>query len=134
MTKKIGSSLASWKSAALLALVAMVAAVAFSGVLTNTNTASAAVFDKTTTDATAIADDGSVTAGATVYIRTTVEAGQTVSYEILSSSTATGSFTSLSATAGANHCCASRVPLAAMSLKQTPMAMLRMSTPPSRLP
>ena len=36
LTKKIGSSLASWKSAALLALVAMVAAVAFSGVLTNT--------------------------------------------------------------------------------------------------
>ena len=39
--KEIRGSLASWKSAALLALVAMVAAVAFSGVLTNTQTADA---------------------------------------------------------------------------------------------
>ena len=55
------------------------------------------MFDDTETTATAVS--GSVTAGATVYIRTTVEAGQTVSYEILSSSTATGSFVSRSATA-----------------------------------
>ncbi len=39
------SGIASWKSAALLAIVAMVAAVAFSGVLTNTQTAEAAPRD-----------------------------------------------------------------------------------------
>jgi hypothetical protein len=39
------SAIAGWKSAALLALVAMVAAVAFSGVLTNSQTAEAAAVD-----------------------------------------------------------------------------------------
>ncbi len=41
MKKNFISAIAGWKSAALLALVAMVAAVAFSGVLTNTQTADA---------------------------------------------------------------------------------------------
>ena len=42
MKNNLISAIAGWKSAALLALVAMVAAVAFSGVLTNTQTAEAA--------------------------------------------------------------------------------------------
>ncbi len=41
MKKNLISAIAGWKSAALLALVAMVAAVAFSGVLTSTETAEA---------------------------------------------------------------------------------------------
>ena len=41
MKSNLISAIAGWKSAALLALVAMVAAVAFSGVLTNTQTADA---------------------------------------------------------------------------------------------
>lgn len=41
MKSNLISAIAGWKSAALLALVAMVAAVAFSGVLTNTQTAEA---------------------------------------------------------------------------------------------
>ena len=41
MKNNLISAIAGWKSAALLALVAMVAAVAFSGVLTNTQTADA---------------------------------------------------------------------------------------------
>ena len=41
MKKNLISAIAGWKSAALLALVAMVAAVAFSGVLTSTETADA---------------------------------------------------------------------------------------------
>ena len=43
MKNNLISAIAGWKSAALLALVAMVAAVAFSGVLTNTQTADAQV-------------------------------------------------------------------------------------------
>ncbi|MYJ09512.1 MAG: hypothetical protein F4086_04275 [Gemmatimonadetes bacterium] len=42
MKNNLISGIASWKSAALLAIVAVVAAVAFSGVLTNTHTAEAA--------------------------------------------------------------------------------------------
>ncbi|MXX19645.1 MAG: hypothetical protein F4X03_06175 [Dehalococcoidia bacterium] len=42
MKKNLISAIAGWKSAALLALVAMVAAVAFSGILTSTNSADAA--------------------------------------------------------------------------------------------
>ena len=42
MKNNLISGIASWKSAALLAIVAVVAAVAFSGVLTNTQTAEAA--------------------------------------------------------------------------------------------
>ena len=42
MKNNLISAIAGWKSAAFLALIAMVAAVAFSGVLTSTQTADAA--------------------------------------------------------------------------------------------
>ena len=45
MQKNLISAIAGWKSAALLALVAMVATVAFSGVLTSTNSADASAGD-----------------------------------------------------------------------------------------
>ena len=49
MKKNFISAIAGWKSAALLALVAMVAAVAFSGVLTNTESADAQAATDTNT-------------------------------------------------------------------------------------
>ena len=65
MKKNFISAIAGWKSAALLALVAMVAAVAFSGVLTNTETADAQVsVQPVGTDA----DGVSVPAGTTVIV------------------------------------------------------------------
>ena len=51
MKNNLISAIAGWKSAALLALVAMVAAVAFSGVLTNSQSAEAATIEFEATDA-----------------------------------------------------------------------------------
>ncbi len=74
------SAIAGWKSAALLALVAMVAAVAFSGVLSTTQTAEAAKLPDVAAGAkTTIANSG-------------VDAGGGVQFAILSSSTASASF------------------------------------------
>ena len=58
MKNNLISAIAGWKSAALLALVAMVAAVAFSGVLSTTHTAQAATINLPAADATATAAPG----------------------------------------------------------------------------
>ena len=59
MKNNLISAIAGWKSAALLALVAMVAAVAFSGIL-STNTADAAGPGDTTVVSTAATGDANV--------------------------------------------------------------------------
>lgn len=63
MQKNLISAIAGWKSAALLALVAMVAAVAFSGVLSTTQTADAATVQLPAAD-----PSGSAAPGDTVQI------------------------------------------------------------------
>ena len=90
MKNNLISAIAGWKSAALLALVAMVAAVAFSGVLTSTQTADAAE----NTDGTDIAAEG--VAGGTKVYTNSVNASL-VTYTIADSSSASGKFTHSSA-------------------------------------
>ena len=80
MKNNLISAIAGWKSAALLALVAMVAAVAFSGVLTNTQTA----------DAQASSD--TAVPGQTLTLTWSNSGANDVYYRISTDSSATGSF------------------------------------------
>ena len=74
MKNNLISAIAGWKSAALLALVAMVAAVAFSGVLTNTQTADAQTGTENNTS-----DDFDASPGQTkvVYFEVNTQIGAT---------------------------------------------------------
>ncbi|MCY3504868.1 MAG: hypothetical protein OXH41_01730 [Chloroflexi bacterium] len=85
MKKNFISAIAGWKSAALLALVAMVAAVAFSGVLTSTNTAEAANVDLTSSAT-------SVTAAPGDTVDIIIDGADFISVSVDSSSTASGGF------------------------------------------
>ena len=96
MKSNLISAIAGWKSAALLALVAMVAAVAFSGVLSTSQTADAAV--QTRTGTTFAALTGNATNGQTVYIQN--DATEYVTFEITTVGAAEASFTHSSATNG----------------------------------
>ena len=92
MKNNLISAIAGWKSAALLVLVAMVAAVAFSGVLTNGQTADAAV----TGDGENTALPGTGVAGGT-KVYTNEVTGELVTFTIADSSSASGQFTHSSA-------------------------------------
>ncbi len=83
------SAIAGWKSAALLALVAMVAAVAFSGVLTNTQTAEARI--STTAKGTETETTVSGNNGQIFYI-TNGEGTQYVQFVIATTGGASASF------------------------------------------
>ena len=95
MKSNLISGIASWKSAALLAVVAMVAAVAFSGVLSTTQTASAEV-QMRNADGTFAALTGNANNGDTVYVQHDTTDGY-VQFEI-STIGASASFTHSSAT------------------------------------
>ena len=89
MQKNLISAIAGWKSAALLALVAMVAAVAFSGVLSTTQTAKAAIVDTPTgtgSDTTVNGNNGQI-----FYILNT-EDTQYVQFEIATTGAASATF------------------------------------------
>ena len=96
MKNNLISAIAGWKSAALLALIAMVATVVFSGVLSTTQTAEAAVHmrnaDGTYSDRTG---GGAVNNGDVVYIQNS--ATGFVLYEITAIGGADASFTHTSA-------------------------------------
>ena len=92
MKNNLISAIAGWKSAALLVLVAMVAVVAFSGVLTNGQSADAALTGDGENDA--LPSTG-VAGGTKVY--TNVVAGELVTFTIADSSSASGQFTHSSA-------------------------------------
>ncbi|MXY88030.1 MAG: hypothetical protein F4Y92_04145 [Dehalococcoidia bacterium] len=96
MKNNLISGIASWKSAALLAIVAMVATVAFSGVLSTPQTAEAAVQMRNTDGTFAPLTGGTTTNGTTVYIQHDSTGGY-VQFEITSLG-ASGSFTHSSAT------------------------------------
>ncbi|MCY3646993.1 MAG: hypothetical protein OXH07_08470 [Chloroflexi bacterium] len=83
MKKNFISAIAGWKSAALLALVAMVAAVAFSGVLTSTQTADAQTDDSS---------DKSTAPGGTVQLLFTSASDTNDRFVIASTSTGTATF------------------------------------------
>ena len=84
MKSNLISGIASWKSAALLAIVALVAAVAFSGVLT-TNTAEAATVSLADADSSATAAPGDT-------VNIVVDDATFLQVSIASSSTASGGF------------------------------------------
>ena len=95
MKNNLISAIAGWKSAALLALVAMVAAVAFSGVLSTTQTAEAAIQMRDSDGTYSARANGNVNNGDVVYIQN----GATgfVLYEITAIGNAEASFTHTSA-------------------------------------
>ena len=74
LQKNLISAIAGWKSAALLALVAMVAAVAFSGVLTSTESADAQT--GVTNSSNTVLPSDSVPAGSTVTVIVTGTVGE----------------------------------------------------------
>ena len=89
MKSNLISGIASWKSAALLAIVALVAAVAFSGVLSTTQNASAVLG--------ITPDNGTVAPGATVELSTgdiTVASGAWTTWTITTTGAADASFES----------------------------------------
>lgn len=90
MKKNFISAIAGWKSAALLALVAMVAAVAFSGVLSTTQTADAALQSRAA-DGTFSSHDGNAQNGDTVYVQNS--ATTYVQFEIVTAGGASAAFT-----------------------------------------
>ena len=100
MKNNLISAIAGWKSAALLALVAMVAAVAFSGVLSTSQTADAAVRDAADpTGAALTGADLTKNNGDTVYISNTDgSAAVYVRFTIETTGAAKASFTHSSAT------------------------------------
>ncbi|MYH67200.1 MAG: hypothetical protein F4152_01085 [Dehalococcoidia bacterium] len=91
MKNNLISAIAGWKSAALLALVAMVAAVVFSGVLSNPQTAEAVLQMRNADGTFATLTDGEANNGDTVYIQNDNTGGY-VQFDI-SSLGASGSFT-----------------------------------------
>ncbi len=95
MKNNLISAIAGWKSAALLALVAMVAAVAFSGVLSTTQTAEAAIQMRDSDGTYTARANGNVNNGDVVYIQNA--ATGFVLYEITAIGNAEASFTHTSA-------------------------------------
>ena len=88
MKNNLISSIASWKSAALLGLVALIATVAFSGVLSTTKIASAETTIVTSEGATLT----EVTPGGKFYVQTSNVSSSYAAFTIDSSSVGTASF------------------------------------------
>ena len=90
MKNNLISAIAGWKSTALLALVAMVAAVAFSGVLTSTQSADASI--QTAANGTGSDTSADANNGDTLYILNSFDTGF-VRFEIETTGAAEATFT-----------------------------------------